>query len=173
MAQSTSSPQINGPPSRPKRALIALRVAAVLWFVWGVFHLIVGIALMQLLGSEHPEGALSSIPAVVDVQFFGSDATLATIASLQQHGFNLAWFGLILTGASFYVWRGCKLAVLTSIVVGGLADLGYFLFVDLAGYAEPPGPQMTYIMVAAIGLAAFAYFTSDKFANIKIPKTQP
>lgn len=138
-----------------------------LWFVWGVFHVIIGIAVMQLLGSEHPEGALSSVPAVVDVQFFGSDATFATIASLQQNGFNLAWFGVILAVASLFVWRASKLAVVTSIVVGGLADLGYFLFVDLPGYAEPPGPQMTYIMVTAILLASFAYFTSDKFADIR------
>ncbi len=136
MADTASSPAGIVPARRRTLALIALRVAAVLWFVWGVFHLIVGIAVMQLLQSEHPEGAFSSVPAVVDVQFFGTDSTFATIASLQQHGFNLAWIGLIVTVASFFVWRSSMLAVVTSIVLGGLADLGYFLFVDLPGYAE-------------------------------------
>ncbi|MGB0876055.1 MAG: hypothetical protein ACPGVY_13625 [Mycobacterium sp.] len=172
MADPTSIPTNNAQPWRRTLALIALRVAAVLWFVWGVFHVIVGITVIQLLAGEHPEGALSSVPAVVDVEFFGTDSTFAIIASLQQNGFNLAWFGLIVTIASVFVWRVCKLAVVTSIVVGGLADLGYFLYVDLPGYAEPPGPQMTYIMVAAIGLSVYAYFTSDRFAIIQALKAK-
>jgi len=40
--------------------------------------------------------------------------------------------------------------------LGGFADLGYFLFVDLAGYADPPGPQMTYICATAIALSLYA-----------------
>lgn len=166
MADPKSTPAAKPPPSRRTLALIALRVAAGLWFVWGVFHLIIGIVIIQLLVTEHPEGALSSVPAVVDVEFFGSDSTFATIASLQQNGFNLAWFGLVVTIASFFVWCASKFAVAACIVVGGLADLGYFVFVDLPGYAEPPGPQMTYIMATAIGLSVYAYFTSDKFASI-------
>ena len=154
----------------PKRGpAIALRTASVLWIIWGVFHIVAGIATIAILEGQHPVGELSTVPEVVTVNFLGTDAPFAIIGALKQHGYNLAWFGLLVTVGAGFAWRGIPLGVATAVVIGGLADLGYFLFVDLPGYAEPPGPQMTWIMAAAIALAAYAYFATNRFAST-IPK---
>ena len=150
-----------------RAAHLGLKVASSLWFLWGVFHVAVGIAIIVFLTKEHPTGELSAIPGTLDVEFFGSDSTFASIPTMKQHGFNLAWIGVLVTISSVYVWRNNRLAVATSVVIGGLADLGYFLFVDLPGFAEPPGPQMTYIMAVAIAIAGYAYFTTNRFRDLQ------
>lgn len=153
-----------------RKPLLAVRAAAVLWFVWGVFHLFIGVALIVFLKGEHPTGELSSVPEVLGVEMLGSDSTFAPIANLKQHSYNLAWIGLLVTIASVYVWKANRLAVATIVVVGGFADLGYFIFLDLGGFAEAPGPQMTYIMATAIALAAYAYVSTNKLTDLH-PRT--
>jgi hypothetical protein len=56
--------------------------------------------------------------------------------------------------------------VATVVVIGGFADVGYFIFLDLTGFAEDPGPQMTYIMATAIALAGYSYATSSRFSDL-------
>lgn len=151
-----------------RRARGALKVASGLWFLWGVFHIAVGVAFVAFLVNEHPTGELSPVPETVEVDFFGSDSMFASIAFMKQNGFNLAWIGGLVTIASVFVWRrSSRSAVATCVVLGGLADLGYFVFVDLAGFADPPGPQMTYIMAIAIALAGYAYFTTKRFRDLQ------
>ncbi|MEO1279455.1 MAG: hypothetical protein AAFV77_10920, partial [Planctomycetota bacterium] len=58
--------------------------------------------------------------------------------------------GLVTTVAAPFVWRGRRAMVFTAVLVGGCADLAYFIFIDLGGFANPPGPQMTWICAAAI-----------------------
>lgn len=147
-----------------------LKAASVLWVIWGLFHVLGGIMVITLLNGEHPNGSLSSVPGVVNIDFMGQESPFAVIASLKQHGFNLAWIGVLVTIGAVYVWKRNKVAIFACAIVGGFADLGYFLYVDLAGYAETPGPEMTYIMGTAIILAFFVYFKSDKlkaFNSIK------
>lgn len=154
-------------PDRARAPLVALRAASVLWLIWGIFHIFIGIALVAFLQIEHPTGDLSPLPEVLDVEMLGSESTFASIANLKQHSFNLAWIGLVVTIAAIYVWKANRLAVATIILVGGLADLGYFIFLDLGGFAEPPGPQMTYIMATAIVLSGYAYLTTNKLADLQ------
>ena len=139
-----------------------LKVSAILWIIWGVFHLLIGVVFILILQSGHPSGPFESIPALLDITMFGNDSPFPPLASLKQHAFNLAWIGAVVTVASFYVWKKHTIAIFTCILLGGLADLGYFVFVDLPGYASSPGPEMTYIMATAIVLALFVYFRSDK-----------
>jgi hypothetical protein len=54
--------------------------------------------------------------------------------------------------------------VATVVVIGGFTDVGYFTFLDLTGFAEDPGPQMTYIMATAI--AGDSYATSSRFSDL-------
>lgn len=160
----TPNTSADAPSAAPAKhgPTIALRTSSVLWVIWGVFHVSAGITTILILSNQHPVGDLGSVPETVTVNFLGTDAAFAIIGSLKQHGYNLAWFGVVVTIGAIYAWRGSRLGVATAVVVGGLADLGYFLFVDLAGYAEPPGPQMTWIMAAAIALAVYAYFASNR-----------
>ena len=149
--------------------LAMLRLASVLWGIWGVFHLFIGVALITVIAEGHPDGQLASIPGVVNVIMMGTESRFVVVPSLNQHAFNLAWFGVVVGVGCIYVWRRRAEAIFVCILVGGLADLGYFLYVDLPGYADPPGPQMTYIMASAIALSLFAYFKSDKLKAIQNP----
>jgi len=42
--------------------------------------------------------------------------------------------------------------------VAGLTDIGYFAFIDLAGWAFTLGPELTYITVAAILSSFYVHF---------------
>ncbi|NNK79866.1 MAG: hypothetical protein HKO93_00085 [Flavobacteriales bacterium] len=60
--------------------------------------------------------------------------------------------------SAFWVWKGNKNAIYLAAITGGLTDLGYFLFIDLGGYANfVPGTVMTLICAAAIILSLFAH----------------
>lgn len=63
------------------------------------------------------------------------------------------------------IWRKNTYAIFLAAIVGGLADLGYFLFLDLGGYVNfVPGTVMTLFSASAIILSFYAYF--------KIKRTQ-
>ena len=58
------------------------------------------------------------------------------------------------------------IAIWLAILIGGLGDLGYFMFIDLADLAIPPGPQMTWISGLAIILSLYVYFRTNKLADL-------
>lgn len=84
-----------------------------------------------------------------------SDAVGAVV---NQHGFNLLWIGVVTTIAAFYIWQKNTTAIFIAPLVGGLADLGYFIFLDMGGFVNfVPGTVMTLISTAAIILSVLAY----------------
>jgi len=139
-----------------------LRVSSVLWVVWGVFHLFVGVFLLYLLLNGQTAEALNGIAGKVTLESLQMDYPYTVIATLKQHAFNLGWFGLVTTIASIYIWRKNTIAIRLAAFIGGLGDFGYFLFIDLADLAIPPGPQMTWISASAIILSLFAYFKGKR-----------
>ena len=82
-------------------------------------------------------------------------------AIMNQHGWNLVWFGVVTTVGGVFIWKGNITAIWLSAMIGGLADLGYFIFLDLGGHVKfVPGTVMTIIALAAILLSGGAYFKS-------------
>ena len=58
-------------------------------------------------------------------------------------------------------WRSERWAILPAAFVGGLADVGYFLFLDLGGPMNfLPGTLMTLFSGAAIALSVEVTFTA-------------
>ena len=79
-------------------------------------------------------------------------------AVVNQHGFNLGWIGAFTLIGAFYIWRGSVTAMFFTGIVGGLADVGYFVFMDLGGFVNfVPGTIMTLISSAAILLSVWAW----------------
>ncbi|MEO1616684.1 MAG: hypothetical protein AAFV88_12580 [Planctomycetota bacterium] len=132
-----------------------LRVSAVLWVVWGLVHVLAGVMTISRETSKAVQGIADAVaPELLDITF--PDAAGAVI---NQHGFNLAWIGLVTAIAAIFVWRGSRDAILFAAIVAGLTDLGYFLFMDLGGHVHfVPGTVMTLICAAAIALSFVAYF---------------
>ncbi|MCG8467654.1 MAG: hypothetical protein MJB57_05505, partial [Gemmatimonadetes bacterium] len=106
--------------------------------------------------------ALHGIAGRVDLSSLQMSYPSAVVATLEQHAFNLGWFGLVTLVGSVYVWRRSVAAIFLCALVGGLGDLGYFLFIDLGDLAVPPGPQMTWISGSAIVSSLLVYFRTDR-----------
>lgn len=132
-----------------------LKVAGVLWVIWGAVHVLAGVMTVTLDTS----GAVAGIADAVDAASLQRDYPAAAGAIIRQHGFNLGWIGISTIVGGVYVWRGSPVAIFVSALVGGLADVGYFIFIDLAGHSRFfPGTVMTLISAVAVVLSFVVYF---------------
>ncbi|MEO1444868.1 MAG: hypothetical protein AAFV46_01275 [Cyanobacteria bacterium J06635_11] len=144
---------------------LLLRVSAVLWFIWGVVHVLAGVLTMNFVISGDISSGFSGIADAVDPSTLQFDYADAVGAILGQHGFNLFWGGMVTVICAYFIWRKSKNAIFLAAIVGGLLDLGYFLFLDLGEYVNfMPGTVMTLVSSAAIILSFYAYFSSKKTA---------
>lgn len=124
-----------------------LRVAAVLWIVWGLVHAFAGVITIGRDTPEAVQGIADGVePAVLEVDY--PDAAGAII---NQHGFNLLWIGVVTLICAWFIWRRSLNAIFLAALVGGLADIGYFVFLDLGGHVNFfPGTLMTIFSATAI-----------------------
>jgi len=140
------------------REATLFRSSSVLWAIWGAVHIFFGVYLLYLLQSGSVGEAFHGIAGQAELSTFLLDYPYGAAAVLKQHSYNLVWFGLVTLTGSVWVWRRSLQAAALCAIVGGLADLGYFIYIDLGGLAVFPGPQMTWIAAAAIGLSGYAVF---------------
>lgn len=118
---------------------------------------------MYFITSGDISAAVSGIADAVDPASLQMDYPAAAGAIIGQHGFNLFWIGIVTFVCAFYIWKQNKNAIFLAAITGGLADLGYFLFMDLGGFVNfLPGTLMTLVSSAAIILSFYAYFKRDK-----------
>lgn len=149
-----------------KNYSIFLKISAVLWFIWGAVHIFAGIMTDYFILSGDITGAVSGIADAVDPNTLKVNYPDASGAVIGQHGFNLLWIGITTLICCFYVWKGNKNAIFLAAITGGLADLGYFLFMDLGGYVNfMPGTVMTLFSSAAVILSFTAYFKTKDLVN--------
>ena len=135
------------------------KIAAILWIIWGAVHIFAGIMTDNFILSGDIKGAVSGIADAVDPASLEADYPAASGAVIGQHGFNLLWIGLVTLISAFFIWKENKNAIFLAAICGGLADLGYFLFMDLGGYVNfMPGTVMTLVSSAAIILSFVAHF---------------
>ena len=136
-----------------------LKISSVLWVTWGLVHALAGIMILSgetIVGFQAIADAVPATDLVMDYP----DAVGGV---LNQHAWNLAWFGIATIIGGLMIWRVNMTAIWVTAMVGGLADLGYFLFVDLAGYALfVPGTVMTLISASAILLSGWVWLFSRK-----------
>ncbi len=134
------------------------KISAVLWLIWGLVHILAGVLTLKGVLANDLSAAIGGIADAVDPVTLQKDYPEAVGGILGQHGFNLLWFGVVTLIAAFYVWKGNKHGVFLAAIVGGLADLGYFIFIDLGGFANfVPGTVMTIVSASAIILSLYAY----------------
>lgn len=144
-----------------KYTKLFLRTSAALWIIWGAVHIFAGIMTDYFILSGDIAGAVSGIADAVDPETLQADYPDAAGAVIGQHGFNLLWIGLVTLISAFFIWKGNRNAIFLAAITGGLADLGYFLFMDLGGHVNfMPGTLMTLVSSAAIILSFTAYFKS-------------
>jgi hypothetical protein len=147
---------------------LALKISAILWIIWGFVHIFAGAITISKINSGDIAGAISGIADAVDPTTLVGEYPVALGALLGQHGFNLIWIGLVTFICAFFVWKKQTWAIFLAALVGGLADVGYFLFMDLGGYVNfIPGTVMTIISGSAIVLSFWAWYgrKESKFNN--------
>lgn len=140
---------------------LALKIAAVLWMVWGLVHTFAGI---MVLASD-ATGGFQAIADAVDPGLLEADYHAAVGGILNQHAWNLGWFGVATIIGAVLIWRQNITAIWVTGMIGGLADLGYLLFVDVPGFVNFfPGTVMTFISGSAIVLSFWVWLSNRKGA---------
>jgi len=140
-------------------ATLLLKVSSVLWVIWGLVHLLAGVITMSM----DTVSAILGIADGISPEVLADSYAGAVGAIINQHGWNLAWIGIATTVGAVYVWKQSVLAIFITAIVGGLADIGYFIFLDLGGYVNfVPGTVMTIISSGAIILSFAGLFLLDK-----------
>lgn len=126
------------------------KIIAALWIIWGVVHMLAG-TMVIMSGTE---GGFAAIADAINPDAFAGDYHPAIGGILNQHGWNLLWFGVVTAISAVFIWRGNITAIWVAGMVGGLADLGYLIFVDLPGFVNAlPGTAMTVIAGGAVALS--------------------
>ncbi|MFK7946145.1 MAG: hypothetical protein AB8G11_01050 [Saprospiraceae bacterium] len=145
-----------------------LRISAMLWIIWGLVHVFAGIMTMKGPLAGDISASVSGIADAIEPILVQMDYSTASGAIIAQHGFNLFWIGIFTFIGAFYIWKGSKTAIIFTAIVGGLTDLGYFIFIDLGGFANfVPGTIMTIVSATAIILSLYVYFKTRNQIKIE------
>jgi hypothetical protein len=140
-----------------------LKVSAVLWIIWGLIHILAGVMTMKGIVSNDISSSVAGIADAIDPESLQMNYPKAAGAVIGQHGFNLLWIGVVTFISAFFIWKANKNAIFLAAITGGLADLGYFLFMDLGEFVNfVPGTVMTIISSLAIITSFYAHFKSKK-----------
>lgn len=140
-----------------------LKISAILWIIWGLVHVLAGVMTMKGILTNDIASSVAGIADAIDPSTLQMDYPKAAGAIIGQHGFNLFWIGLVTLISAFFIWKGNKNAIFLAAIVGGLADLGYFLFMDLGGYVNfMPGTVMTIVSSLAIITSFYTHFKGKK-----------
>lgn len=138
---------------------ILLKASSILWIIWGIVHIFAGVMTMKGILTNDISSSVSGIADAVEPSLLQMDYSEASGAIIGQHGFNLFWIGIVTFISAFFVRKGNRNAIFLAAITGGLADLGYFLFMDLGGFVNfVPGTVMTIVSSLAIILSFYAYF---------------
>lgn len=135
---------------------LLLKLAAVLWVIWGLVHMFAGVVVI----SSDAASAVAAVADAVDPGVITGEFHPAVGALLNQHGFNLLWIGAFTVVGAVFIWRHSVTAIFMTAIVGWVTDVGYFIFMDLGGFVNfVPGTVMTIISTAAVVLSLVAYAT--------------
>ena len=138
------------------------KISAVLWLFWGLVHILAGVMTMKGVLTGDISASVAGIADAIEPSLLQMDYSDASGAIIGQHGFNLFWIGIVILISTFYVWKGNNNAIFLAAITGGLADLGYFLFMDLGGFVNfVPGTIMTIVSASAIILSLYAYYKTQ------------
>ncbi|MEL6323033.1 MAG: hypothetical protein AAFQ84_02250 [Pseudomonadota bacterium] len=141
--------------------LTLLKVAAVLWVIWGLVHMLAGFIVI-------PADAAAGFQAIADAvppEALEADYHEAVGGILNQHGWNLLWGGFVTIVGAVFIWRANITAIWVTAMVGGLLDVGYLVFVDIPGYVHfVPGTLMTIVSGSAILISFWVWYSHTKQA---------
>lgn len=136
--------------------ILALKIATVLWVIWGLVHLFAGVVIL----TSDATGGFQAIADAVAPATLVHAYEPAVGGILNQHGWNLAWVGVATIIGAVFIWRQNLTAIWVTGMLGGLFDLGYLFFVDFPGFVNVfPGTVMTFVSGTAVLLSFWVWLT--------------
>ncbi|MEM9530551.1 MAG: hypothetical protein AAGA23_06510 [Pseudomonadota bacterium] len=136
---------------------VALKLASILWIIWGLVHMLAGIIVIPADASD----GFAAIADAVSPEQLAAAYHPAVNGILDQHGWNLLWGGAVTLIGAIFIWRGSTTAIWVTGMVGGLLDLGYLVFVDIPGFVNfVPGTVMTFVSGTAILLSFWVWLSN-------------
>lgn len=143
--------------------VVALRIAAALWVFWGLVHTFAGLVVV----TGDATSSLQAIADAVPTEALHGAYHPAVTGVLNQHGWNLGWFGIVTIVGAVFIWRRNTTAIWVTGLIGGLADLGYLIFLDLPGYVNfLTGTLMTLVSGSAIVLSFWVWLAYSRPALV-------
>lgn len=143
----------------PRSQDLALKASALLWIIWGLVHMLGGVITI----SVDTAAGFQGIAAAVDPNELEASYHPAVGAILNQHGWNLLWAGAVVAAGAVFIWRLSMTAIWVTAMIGGLFDIGYFVFVDLGGFGTFfPGSSMTYVCATAIIVSFWVWYSGHE-----------
>ncbi|MEO1323860.1 MAG: hypothetical protein AAFV59_12720 [Pseudomonadota bacterium] len=138
---------------------LLLKVAAVLWIIWGLVHMLAGFIVIPADASA----GFAAIADAVSPEDLRAEYHPAVGGILNQHAWNLFWGGFVTVIGAVFIWRHNTTAIWVTAMVGGLLDFGYFVFVDIPGYVHfIPGTLMTIVSSSAILISFWVWYASTR-----------
>ncbi|MEO0370255.1 MAG: hypothetical protein AAF231_02260 [Pseudomonadota bacterium] len=137
----------------------ALKLAAILWVIWGLVHMFAGVVVI----TQDTGGAVAAVADAVAPELLVNEYHPAVGAIINQHGFNLLWIGTFTVIGAVFIWQQSVVMIVMTAIVGWITDVGYFIFLDLGSFVHfVPGTVMTIVSSAAVILSFWAYFSDRK-----------
>lgn len=114
------------------------RIGAVFYVLWGIMHVMFAIQILMLNIGESTyaviQGIYSDTGPVATPRDLGSVAG----AIMNQHAWNLFWFGAFATLVGvMYNWRNSLSGYWSNLAVVSLADIGFIGAILIPGYVSP------------------------------------
>lgn len=111
------------------------KIGAVFYMLWGLLHIIGGVALLQTLSTEGVKGALATLGSAVLTAELPVISGGVTGAVLAFFAFNWVWIGLlVLIVAVRLNWHNSNVGYWLNLAVAGAADLGLIVILLGPGY---------------------------------------
>jgi len=117
--------------------MTAYKWGAVAYVFWGIMHALIGIQIFMLNLGDSPRAVITGLYRDAGPVPTPAEPGSVVGALLNQHAWNLLWFGLFaaVVGA-VWNWRNSVAGYWANLAVVSLADVGFIAAVLIPGYID-------------------------------------
>jgi hypothetical protein len=115
--------------------MTAYKWGAISYILWGVMHAMIGLQILWINLGQSSQQVIRSL--YLDAGPQATPAQLGSVigALINQHGWNLFWFGIVaVTVAVIGNWRNNRAAYWANLALVSLADIGFIFAILIPGY---------------------------------------
>lgn len=108
---------------------------AIFYILWGVMHAMIGIQILSINLGQSTYVVITSLYTDAGPALTPHELGSVTSALMNQHAWNLLWFGVFATVVAVkWNWKNNIAAYWTNLAVVSLADIGFIAAILIPGY---------------------------------------